>query len=323
MSRLGEYLSSSNEQLNNAIEKAGQLNAWFTKEFTELAIKNIAAEFLNKQKLEAWANQYSIPQQTENIKKVGIVMAGNIPLVGFHDLLCTFISGHKAVVKLSSKDEEMMKHIAAVLISFGAEVSSYIQFADMLKGCDAYIATGSNNSGRYFDYYFAKYPHIIRRNKTSVAILDGNETAEELALLADDMLQYFGLGCRNVTQLYVPKDYDFIQLLTALKKYDYFPDHHKYKNNFDYQLALLIMNNKFYMNSGAVLFTENESAFSPISEVHYSFYESKDDTIKKINSSADVQCIVGREFTPFGKAQSPSLTDYADGVDTMKFLTRL
>ncbi|HRH61607.1 MAG TPA: hypothetical protein PL045_13610 [Chitinophagaceae bacterium] len=216
-----------------------------------------------------------------------------------------------------------MKHIAAVLISYDSEVSNYIQFADMLKGCDAYIATGSNNSGRYFDYYFAKYPHIIRRNKTSVAILDGNETDEELSLLADDMLLYFGLGCRNVTQLYVPKGYDFIQLLTALKKYDYFPDHHKYKNNFDYQLALLLLNNKFYMSSGGVLLVENESAFSPISEVHYSFYESKEDAIKKINSSADVQCIVGKGFMPFGKAQSPSLTDYADGVDTMRFLNGL
>jgi hypothetical protein len=201
-------------------------------------------------------------------------------------------------------------------------VSSMVFFAPQLSGLDAYIATGSNNSSRYFDYYFGKFPNIIRRNRTSVAVIDGTETAEELDLLADDMQTYFGLGCRNVTQLYVPANYDFIPLLTALKKYEYYLDFHKYKHNYDYHLALLIMGNKYYMNNDSLVFAENESPFSPVSQVHYQFY-AEPEQLSHLAQNTDIQCIVGHGYIPFGSAQAPSLTDYADGTDTLAFLQTL
>jgi hypothetical protein len=202
-------------------------------------------------------------------------------------------------------------------------VKQLIFFADNLKSCDAYIATGSNNTARYFDYYFGKYPNIIRKNRTSVAVLDGTENMEELSLLADDIQLYFGLGCRNITKLYVPAGYDFIPLLDALKKYSYFTDLHKYKNNFDYHLALLIMNNKYYMSNESVILTENISPFSPVSQVHYEFFAAKGELQKSLEDNTDIQCIAGHGYMPFGRVQSPALTDYADGIDTMQFLATL
>jgi hypothetical protein len=204
-----------------------------------------------------------------------------------------------------------------------AEINNLIQFSEMLKGCDAYIATGSNNSSRYFDYYFGKYPHIIRRNRTSVAILSGEETNEELERLADDVYLYFGLGCRNVTKIYVPKEYDFIPLLEAFKKYNWLADHHKYKNNYDYNLALHQLNKKYYMTNGSILLIEDTAFFSPISQLNYEFYVHKDALMEKMAENPDLQCIVGRGFTAFGKSQSPNINDYADGVDTLRFLCDL
>jgi hypothetical protein len=198
-----------------------------------------------------------------------------------------------------------------------------VSFAERLNNCDAYIATGSNNSGRYFDYYFGKYPHIIRRNRTSVAVLDGSETQEELDLLANDIQLYFGLGCRNITQLFVPREYDFLPLLNASRKYEHFLDFHKYKHNFDYHLALLIMGNRYYMNNDSLILTENESPFSPVSQVHYTFYDDKTQAENALENNGDIQCVVGHGHIPFGMAQSPSLNDYADGVDTMAFLMAL
>lgn len=250
-------------------------------------------------------------------------MAGNIPMVGFHDLLCVFITGNIAVVKQSSKDQVLIKHLSEKLIEWDPQVSTLIKFEGMLKNCDAYIATGSNNSAGYFDYYFGKYPHIIRCNRTSVAILNGNESLEMLEKLADDVYQYFGLGCRNVTKLYVPKDYDFLPLINRFKKYDYLAENHKYKNNYDYNLAIQILNKKYYMSNESILLVEDVSIFSPISQLNYEFYEDPgvlEDSLKK---RGDIQCIVGENYTPFGKAQQPAITDYADGEDTMKFLTQL
>ena len=250
-------------------------------------------------------------------------MAGNIPLVGFHDWLCIFISGHKALIKLSSKDQVLIKHLLEKMATWSAEVTSVIEFSEMLKGCDAYIATGSNNSSRYFEYYFKKYPHIIRRNRTSVAILSGRETKEELEQLADDIYLYFGLGCRNVTKVYVSVDYDFVPLLEAFKKYNYLADHHKYKNNYDYNLALHLINKKYYMTNGSILLIEDPSLFSPISQLNYEFYNDKNELTSKLPVKQDLQCIVGKGFTPFGKSQSPAIADYADGVDTLRFLSNL
>ena len=319
--RLGEYISSGSPEWQEVKQEASLKNPWFTPRFIDMATENIAIHFLTKQKLVDWTSSYKI--EPANSKKIGIVMAGNIPLVGFHDLLCVFMSGHKAIIKPSSKDETLIKHLVQKLNEWNGETNEQVFFEEMLKGCDAYIATGSNNSSRYFEYYFSKYPHIIRKNRTSVAVLDGTETPSELEKLADDVHLYFGMGCRNVTKMFVPKNYDFIPLLSSFKKYNYFKDHNKYKNNYDYILALHILNRKFYMTNESIILLENPSIFSPISQLNYEFYTDKNAVEEQLRSLADLQCAVGHGYIPFGQAQLPSLTDYADGIDTMKFLTNL
>ena len=323
LSRLGNYMLSGEPGWQEAKSKASLENGWFTPEFIDIAIKNIVDHFLQKQILEDWTRQLPDELPLEKVKTVGIVMAGNIPLVGFHDFLSVFVSGHKAVIKPSSKDKELIKHLTAKLVEWEPSLESHIRFEEMLKGCDAYIATGSNNSSRYFEYYFGKYPHIIRKNRTSVAILTGNETAEELDLLSDDVFQYFGLGCRNVTKLYVPETYDFIPLLEAFKKYNHLADHHKFKNNYDYNLALHILNKKFYMTNGSMLLVESPSVFSPISQLNYEYYKNADDLMKSLADTKEIQCITGKGYIPFGSAQCPAITDYADGADTLALLKNL
>jgi hypothetical protein len=323
LDRLGDYMTSTNESWEEAKKKASVENGWFTAEFIELAVENIAREFLEKDKLQTWAAKYKMPDENIYKKNVGLVMAGNIPLVGFHDFLCIFISGHQQTIKPSSKDDVLVRHLVQQLISYDPRVKNDVSFADMLKGCGAYIATGSNNSARYFDYYFSRYPNIIRRNRTSVAVLDGMEAKADLEKLADDVYLYFGLGCRNVTKIYVPEDYDFVTLIEAFKKYNHLADHYKYKNNYDYQLAILIINRKFYMTDGSVILTESNSAFSPISVLHYEYYKNLKEVIDSLIGSAEIQCVVSSGQTPFGQAQRPTLEDYADGIDTMKFLSAI
>lgn len=323
LARLGEYMLGKDEEWLAVQERAYRENAWFIPEFMDHAIKQIANQFLQPELLSNWATNYGVKDTPSQPKTIGIVMAGNIPLVGFHDFLSVFISGHPMVIKTSSKDEWLMKHLVKKMYSWEITIQNQVSFAEQLKGCDAYIATGSNNSGRYFEYYFGKYPHIIRKNRTSVAVLDGAETKEELSLLADDIQLYFGLGCRNITQLYVPEGYDFIPLLTELKKYAYLLDYHKYKHNYDYHLALLIMGNKYYMNNDSVILTENSSPFSPVSQVHYHYYSDKSLLGKELSENTAIQCVVGHGFVSFGEAQHPGLMDYADGVDTMAFLQGL
>ena len=322
LAKLGHYLLMDNEELQAVRRQAQLQNPWFTQDFVSLAIKNIANNFLQKDLLGNWINEYQLENSIQP-KKVGIIMAGNIPLVGFHDFLCVFICGHKAIIKPSSKDEVLIKHLANKIIEWNNETERYIIFAENLKNCEVYIATGSNNSSRYFEYYFGKYPNIIRRNRTSASILTGNESKNHLELLADDIQEYFGMGCRNVTHLFVPKNYDFVPLLSALKKYDYFKDFHKYKNNYDYQLALLILNRTFYMTNDSIILTEKEEVFAPVSQLNYSFYDDKKMVEKSLADNENIQCLVGKNFIPFGKSQSPSLTDYADGGDTIQFLKQL
>ncbi len=323
LTRLGAYIKTGDDFFELVKNKAGVQNPWFTIPFINLALENIADNFLQQEKLAGWVGDYKVPEESNVDKTIGIVMAGNIPLVGFHDLICVFVSGFKCAVKLSSKDDVLIKHFVDKMKEWDVEVQNYIFFEEQLKGCDAYIATGGNNSGRYFEYYFGRYPHIIRRNRTSVAILDGSETDAELNLLADDIQLYFGLGCRNVTKLFVPKGYDFVPLLNALKKYDYLADFHKYKHNFDYHLTLLIMNNKFYMTNESVILTENDSPFSPVSQVHYAYYDDKKQEVDRLKNDESIQCLVGKGLMEFGQAQIPSLYDYADGIDTMRFLLKL
>ena len=330
LDRLGKYILSDDADWQMAKEKASIQNSWFTPQFIEFASSNIANQFLEKNMLEILSAKYNLHQKTakeknanHNPKTVGVIMAGNIPMVGFHDLLSVFITGHKIRIKASSKDDVLIKQLVTKMIEWAPEINELIFFEEMLKGCDAYIATGSNNSSRYFEYYFSKYPNIIRRNRTSVAILDGNETKEELELLANDVHLFFGLGCRNVTKIYVPADYDFIPLLEAFKKYNYLSDHHKYKNNYDYNLAIHILNNKFYMSTEAVILLEDKSMFSRISQLNYEFYSDKKDVLNELTSSVDLQCVAGHGFVPFGDAQCPGITEFADGKDTIEFLTSL
>ena len=323
LERLGNYISSDNENWLNAVEKAHRENGWFTPEFIKLANDNISTEFLQRNKLQEWVNKYNIPEETPGPKNVGVVMAGNIPLVGFHDFLSVFVSGHKQTIKPSSKDEILIRHLVNILYSWDERVRDLVFFADMLKGSDAYIATGSNNSSRYFEYYFGKYPHIIRRNRTSVGILTGNETMEDLSRLADDVYQYFGLGCRNVTKIYVPAEYNFVPMLEAFKKYDHLADHNKYRNNYDYQLALLIMNKQYYMTNGSIILHEHKSEFSAISRLNYEFYSNQEEVARSLSGNKSIQCIIGAAHLPFGTAQYPGLNDYADGIDSMLFLRNL
>lgn len=324
LSELRQYLIANTEEFNAVKEKAYQQNGWFISQYIDISVQNICNAFLEKGKLTEWVSSYNLPGNNFNPRKIGLVLAGNIPLVGFHDILSCFIAGNIISAKLSSKDSVLIKHIVEKMTEWEPAIKEYIFFADRtLKDCDAYIATGSNNSSRHFEYYFSKYPHIIRKNKTSVAILDGSETEDELQLLADDIMLYFGLGCRNVTQIYIPRNYDFIPLFNAFKKYQDLIHHHKYKNNYDYNLALHILNNVYYMTNELLLFVENKSPFSPIAQIHYQYYENIDDVKQSLLKSEDIQALVGHFGIPFGKAQQPSLRDYADNVDTIKWLQDL
>ena len=319
---LGQFMQSEDARWTAAKTRAFHHNGWFIPEFIDHSVNQIVRHFLQREALETWAAQYQIPSRLPAAKKVGIVMAGNIPLVGFHDFLSCFLSGHQAYLKLSSKDPWLFPALLEFLHQKNPELVHSVQPASVLRGMDAYIATGSNNSARYFEYYFAKYPSLIRRNRTSVAILDGKETPEELNRLADDVFLYFGLGCRNVTQLLVPENYDFIPLLNIFRKYRWMADHHKYKNNYDYRLSLAILNKIMYMTNDCILMLQDESPFSPIAVLHYSYYKNADIRLLAMEKE-NLQCIVGRHFLPFGNSQEPGLMDYADGEDTMKFFRSL
>jgi hypothetical protein len=321
---LGEYMAGDAPAWLEVRERAGRVNGWFVPEFVGQAVDAIVRHLLQRPLLEAFARQYALPETTAQPKTVGVVMAGNIPLVGFHDFLCVFLSGHRQLIKLSEKDNQLLPHLVEVMERQWPVTNGLTGFAPMLRNCDAYIATGSNNSGRYFEYYFGKYPNLIRRNKTSVAVLTGKETGEQLALLAQDVHQYFGLGCRNVTQLLVPAGYDFIPLLEAFKSYGWMADHHKYKNNYDYNLALYILNKQFYMTNGSILLVADERLFAPVSQLNYRFYETEAELASFLeNQKFDIQAIVDDISISFGSAQHPGLADYADGADTMAFLKTL
>ena len=334
MVKLGQYFRHNNEEWQNVVQQAERMNGWFTQEFLALAVKNITDEFLQEDKIKQWLRQY--PELNEASTKdsaVGLVMAGNIPLVGFHDFLCIYLAGFKLRIKLSSKDTVLWQHIIALLGTWDSNFPEQVSISEMLKNCDAYIATGSNNSARYFEQYFKKYPHIIRKNRTSVAVLDGNETVEELEALADDVCTYFGLGCRNITKIFVPENYRFEGLLSALNKYKHHRDHNKYRNNYDFQLAIFLLNQVPYMTNDSVLLVPSESPFAAISVLHYGFYTDKDSLLQSLIQDDDLQCITTHTAVPagnlatsvkaFGRNQCPGLNDYADGIDTMKFLAGL
>ncbi|MEY4293227.1 MAG: hypothetical protein RIQ61_1625 [Bacteroidota bacterium] len=318
LTRLKDYMLSNDEDWLSIQSLAINKNSWFTQEHISGAIASIANNYLVKEDLIAWCAQYKLSASN---KVLGIVMAGNIPLVGFHDFLCGFLAGYQLKIKLSSKDAILLPHLIAKLIHWDAALKSTIEIAEQLKDCDLYIATGSDNSARYFETYFSKYPSIIRKNRTSVAVLSGHETDEAIALLAKDVFQYYGLGCRNVTQLLVPKDYNFEPLLKAFNAYTYVMNHHKYKNNYDYHLAIYLLNKVPYMSNDCLLMVENDLPFSAVSVLHYKYYNTQQEVENYLHNNESIQCAVGNNLIPFGDAQNPSLHEYADGVDTMAFLT--
>jgi hypothetical protein len=321
--QLGTYIQGNDQEWANIKQRASQENNWFIPEFIDLAVKNIASVFLQPAQLNKLVEAYSIPDENRSPKMIGIVMAGNIPLVGFHDLLCVFLAGHQAKIKASSKDQVLITYLVEKMATWQPASQNYFTFSAMLKHCDAYIATGSNNSSRYFEYYFSKYPHIIRKNRSSVAILNGNETSAELEALADDVYLYFGLGCRNVTKIFVPLEYDFQPLLHAFRKYNHLADNHKYRNNYDYNLAVYMLNNTYYMTNGSILLVEDSAISSPISQLNYEYYSNEAEVRAKLLNNDLVQCVVGKNNISFGSAQCPGITDYADDIDTLDFLLHL
>lgn len=322
MTELGKYLKSDDPELQAVKEKASKKNAWFTPDFIDLALQNIYNGFLEEEKLFSWVEKYHLDDNIDP-KRMGIVMAGNIPLVGFHDFLCVFIGGHFQNIKLSEKDNVLLPHIFEKLAAWNVITRNVIEVNELLKDCEAFIATGSNNSSRYFNYYFGKYPSVIRKNKTSAAVLRGDENVAELNSLADDVHTFFGMGCRNVTSVAVPPDYDFLPVLDAFKKYDHFAGHSKYKNNYDYHLAMLIMNNIKYMATDSSILVENENPFSPVSQLHYTYYGDYETALASVKNNADIQCVIARDEISFGEAQQPGLMNYADGIDVMQFLLTL
>lgn len=326
LAALGVWLDQKDEALQAVILRSFHENAWFTVENTNIAIQSIVDSFLIKEKLTTWASSYPIPENATP-KTIGLVMAGNIPLVGFQDVLTVFITGNKALIKLSDKDSLLLPCILNWLMQQYPETSQYFEITDRLKDFDGVIATGSNNSARYFETYFGKYPHIIRKNRNSVAILDGKESPEDLLKLGEDVFSYFGLGCRNVSKLYVPEGYDFTALLDIWMAFEEIGNHNKFKNNFDYNYALVLLNNQPHLSNGLILLTESELLSSRIASLHYEYYTDPEELSRQLLEKAnEIQCFVSNTSFPgisvqtFGTTQSPGLSDYADGVDTVKFL---
>ncbi|MEZ4921229.1 MAG: acyl-CoA reductase [Saprospiraceae bacterium] len=334
LAELGEYIKTGMDEAADAvIQRAYHENKWFTPEFIRQSLDALANQMLDMEALSEWADHYQIKPMKAEPKHIGIVMAGNIPLVGFHDWLCVFVAGHYARVKLSEKDRLLLPFLVAKMGEWEKESWAYTHFTaegETLKQVDAVIATGSNNSARLFESYFGKYPNIIRKNRNGVAVLMGDETEADFIQLGKDIFTYFGLGCRNVSKLYVPKNYDFKPLLEALHQYQDVIHHDKYKNNYDYNYTLYLLNQMPHHTSGCLLFREDESLNSRIASVHYSEYESLDGLKSELsNRSEEIQCLVGAldvpgvTTIPFGESQTPGLRDYADGVDVMDFLNKL
>ena len=276
--------------------------------------------------LKEWISAY--PYQ-EKEKRVGVVMAGNIPAAGFHDMLCVLLSGHKLVAKLSSQDKVLIKYIASLLVAEYPALDFKIEFADQLKEVDAIIATGSDNSSRYFDYYFASYPNIIRKNRTSCAVLNGTETEEDYLKIGEDIFRYYGMGCRNLSKLYLPKDFPLNDLLKNLEKYSPVINHAKYHNNYGYHKAIFLMNSVPHLDTGFLLLQESEQFVSPLSVLYYEHYNDQADLKERLHQWKEkTQVITSKEgwldqSIPFGEAQKPKVKDYADKVDTMHFLNSL
>lgn len=334
LAELGFYLRTAlpdDPELGAVIQRAYLENRWFTPENTRQALESIANQMLDRSRLEAWLSHYELPDHPQPKRTIGIVMAGNLPLVGFHDWLCVFVFGDRAKIKLSEKDRALLPFLIWKMGQWEHQSKAYTEFCaegEPLRGFDAVLATGSNNTARYFEQYFGKYPHVIRRNRNAVAVLDGSETTADLVALGRDVFDYFGLGCRNVSKLYVPHGYNFEPLLEALHEYRELANHDKYKNNFDYNLTLFLLNQMPYLNNGCVILREDPSLSSRIAALHYEYYGDADELADELaRRREEIQCVVGRmqlngqKLIPFGQSQQPGLSDYPDGVDVINWLS--
>ena len=306
-------------------------NPWFVENNVRNAIAAIANNLTEEQLVDWISNYINSLSADKNAKQVAVIMAGNIPLVGFHDMLCVLLSGNKFVGKLSSDDKYLLPYISKILIAIEPEYANYIEFTEgQLKNMGAVIATGSNNTSRYFEYYFGKYPHIIRKNRNSVAVLTGTETTAELNLLGNDVFQYFGLGCRNVSKLFVPKGYVFDNFYQSIFDFNNIVNNNKYANNYDYNRTVYLMaNHPSLLDNNFLLLKEDSSYSSPIGVLFFEYYDDLESLNKRLETDKEqIQCVVSNSNSiensiPFGQAQCPTLSDYADGVDTMKFLVSL
>jgi len=327
-SALGKKLQSLPQQSSTEafLTKVVQNNPWFTP----VEVKNCWsawAEVLQTESLQKWLKDYPTTKQP---KKVGLILAGNIPLVGMHDLLSVLASGHHAVIKPASDDSLLVQQLLDFLFEIEPELRSKVTLVERMHGIDALIATGSNNSSRYFEHYFKHIPHVIRKNRNSVAILTGQETALDLQRLAEDIFSYYGLGCRSVSKLYVPENYVFDSLFEQTEEFrSRMNGNNRYANNLDYNLALLLVNREAHLTNHLLIVRESVALGSPISVVFYEKYSDKSALIKQLQAQKDqLQCIVGVDLTaleaiPFGQSQKPFLWDYADGVNTLDFLAKI
>jgi hypothetical protein len=308
------------------IELSQSHNGWFTQEQVYFAIQQWAAA-LTPENLDKWLNRYELT--ATDTKTVGLILAGNIPLVGFHDFLSVLVSGHKALVKLSSNDSHLLPFLAKYLITVEPNMADRITFTDgKMENFEAVIATGSNNTARYFEYYFRNKPSIIRKSRNSVAVLTGKESKDELIALGEDIFRYFGLGCRNVSKLFVPKGYDFKEFFEAMYTYKDVIFYEKYSNNYDYNKAVFLMSNFKLLDNEFLTIKEDVSYASPISSVFYEFYQDLASIEQRLEAEHEqIQCIVGsnsiKNSVPFGQTQYPGLLDYADNVDTISFLSKI
>jgi hypothetical protein len=307
-------------------ERARNENAWFTDDNVALALRGLAA-MLEEDKVLEWVMRY--PAERDRVKTVGVAMAGNIPFVGFHDLLCVMISGHKLKTKLSSQDSVLFKFVMQKLISIDRRFEDQVTVEARLNDVDAIIATGSDNTARYFEFYFRNIPHIIRKNRSSCGVLMGEENEGDLKNLGQDVFSYFGLGCRNVSKLFVPDDFDFARLIESWAPYRHVVMHSKYANNYDYQKSILLVNQDPFLDGEFVILKKDSRLVSPVSVLYFENYSDQSDLKAKIGAHRDKLQVIAsakgwfENSIPFGSAQFPAIDDYADNIDTMKFLTGL
>lgn len=320
---LGKKMGQDSAELQDVFRLAKHKNGWFSEQSSQTAFKNWSSA-LSEEKVNQWISGYLELEQKIDQKRIGLIMAGNIPIVGLHDLITVLIAGHKAVVKLSSDDTVLMKKVIDLLKSISSDLAAQIEVVDRLKNIDAVIATGSNNSARYFEAYFGKYPNIIRHNRTSVAVLNGNETSVELRKLGKDIFTYYGLGCRNVTKLYVPENYDFSLFYESIIEYASVLDNIKYVHNYDYHKTLYLLNSEVMLDNEFLLIRQDTKLNSPIGVLHYEYVTKEEERlVSELKESANVQCVVHNTAIQFGETQAPALWDYADRVDTLRFLLNL